>query len=139
MKKTMVVVRRQIIHRVGFAGGCILTLFLAVGLVPFAGWPVGVLMAMPVFGILGPMTLYYLTWQIRFEKTEIVRRVCFRKTRSYPYSMLRNATKAFYHSERDGVVHMDFADGRTLRFRMRDENALHGLVELKRHSTIKTL
>ena len=139
MKKTMVVVRRQKIHRVGFAGGCILTLFLAVGLVPFAGCPVGVLIAMPVFGILGPMTLYYLTWQIRFEKTEIVRRVCFRKTRSYPYSMLRNVTKAFYYSEKDHVVQMDFVDGKTLRFRMRDENAILGLAELKRHCSIKTI
>ena len=139
MKKTAIIVRRCKIHRVGFSVGCVLLLALAIGCVPLMGWTVGVLIAMPVFGILSPMTLYYLTWQIRFEETEIVRRVCFRKTRSCPYSMLRNVTKAFYYSEKDHVVHMDFVDGKTLRFRMRDENAILGLAELKRDCSIKTI
>ena len=138
MKKARVVVRRCKSHCIGFSLGCILMLMLAVACVPFFGWPVGVLMAIPVLVILGPMTLYYLTWQIRFEEKEIVRRVCFRKTRRYAYAMLRSASRGFYMSERDYVVHMDFADGKTLRFRMGDENAAKAVAVLKRHCSIET-
>ena len=132
------IVRRRKSHRIGFSLGCILILLAAVVCMPIMGVPVGVLLAAPVLVVLGPMTLYYLTWQIRFEKKEIVRSVCFRKTRRYPYTMLRNVTKGFYFSEKDMMIHMDFADGRTLRFRMRDENAACAERELKRHCSIKT-
>ncbi len=139
VQKKKVIVRRCESHRIGFSLGCVLMLILAAGSVPLLGWPVGAVLLIPVLTILGPMTLYYLTWQMRFEEKEIVRSVCYRKTRRYSYTMLRNVTRDFYYSERDYAVHMDFADGRTLRFRMRDENATEAVSVLKSHCSIKTL
>ena len=42
---------------------------------------VAMLLYIPLLVILAPLTLYYLTWQIRFEDAEIIKSVYFRETK----------------------------------------------------------
>ena len=93
----------------------------------------------PFFVIWAPMTIYFLTWQIRFEKSGIVRKVFFRESKKYSFAMLREVVKSFYASERNFTVRMYFVDGKVLQFRMDDENATQAVKTLLRHGSIKTL
>ena len=96
------------------------------------------LLYIPILVILTPWTLYYLSWNIRFEEKMIVKSVFFRETNRFSYSMLREVVKRYYYSEQNFTIRMSFVNGKTLQFRMDDENADKAARELKKHCSIKT-
>ena len=73
--------------------------------------------------ILIPLTLYYLTWNIRFEENVIVKSVFFFLLSRFSYFALREVVKRYYTSERNFTIRMYFVNKKTIQFRMDDENA----------------
>lgn len=136
MKKT-VIVKKCKAHRVGV--GVIFGVLAAVVTVCvlYLGTVAAVLLYVPLLLIAVPVISYFFTWQIRFSRQEIIKKVFFKK-KSYPYSQLQEAVKNYRVSERGPCVRMVFADGETLVFRMDDENAAQAVKELQRHRSIKT-
>lgn len=136
MKKT-VIAKKPKAHRIGV--GVLFGLMTAVVTVCalHLGTAAAALLYAPILMLMGPVTAYYFTWQIRFSRQEIVRKV-FWKKKSYPYTQLREVVKSSYVSEHGFCVRMVFTDGKTLRFRMDDENAAQAVKELQMHCSIKT-
>lgn len=132
MKKT-VIVRKPKAHRIGV--GVLFGLMTAVVTV-CALTAAAALLYAPILMLMGPVTAYYFTWQIRFSRQEIVRKV-FWKKKSYPYTQLREVVKSYHVSEHGLCVRLVFADGKTLVFRMDDENAAQAVKELQRHRSVK--
>ena len=139
MQKKAVVLKKCKSHRVGTIVLCIsMLVVLTVCVLPLRS-AVAILLYIPILVILAPLTLYYLTWQIRFEEKEIIKSVCFRETKRYSFTMLREVVKSYYVSERNFTIRMYFVDGKILQFRMDDENAIQAVKKLQRHCSIKTL
>ena len=137
MQKKTVIVRKCKTHRIGIIVFSVLVLAVLTACVIAMQTPVAILLYIPFLIILSPVTLYYLTWQIRFEDKEIVRGVWGRKTRTYSFTMLREVVKSYYVSERNFTVRMYFLDGKMFQFRMDDENAIQAVRILQRHCSIK--
>ena len=137
MRKETVIVTKCKAHRIGIAVFSIAMLTVLTVCVAAMHTPAAILLYMPVLTILSPIALYYLTWQIRFDKKSIVRYVFGRKARIYSFTMLRDVVKRYYVSERNITVRMHFIDGKVLQFRMDDENAAQAVRILQRHCSIR--
>ena len=137
MHNETVIVKKCKAHRIGIAVFSILILTILTFCVVAMHTPAAILLYIPVLSILSPMALYYLTWQIRFDKKSIFRYVFGRKARTYSFTMLRDAVKRYYVSERNITVRMHFIDGKVLQFRMDDENAAQAVKILQRHCSIR--
>lgn len=137
MHKETVIVKKCKAHRVGIVVFSIMMLTVLTFCVVAMHTPVAILLYIPVLIFLSPMALYYLTWQIRFDKKSIVKYVFGRKARTYSFTMLRDAVKRYYDSERNVTVRMHFIDDKVLQFRMDDENAAQAVKILQRHCSIR--
>ena len=137
MHKETVIVKKCKAHRIGIVVFSIVMLTVLTFCVVAMHTPVAILFYIPVLIILSPMVLYYLTWQIRFDKKGIVRYIFGKKARKYSFTMLREAVKSYYVSERNFTVRMHFIDGKVLQFRMDDENAVQAVKILQRHCSIR--
>lgn len=138
MKKP-VVTRKCRSHRIGINVFCGLMVAVVTICVLYLRTLAGVLLYVPILLITVPMTLYYSTWQIRFEKQEVVQKVFFRETKRYSYAQLREVVKSFYTSERYFCIRMYFTDGKKIAFRLDDENAAQAEAELQKHCSIKII
>ena len=79
-----------------------------------------------------------LTWNIRFEDKTIVKSAFFADLSKFSYSALRDVVKRYYTSERNFTIRRHFTNGKTLQFRMDDENAEKAVKVLQKHCSIKT-
>lgn len=99
---------------------------------------VAMLFYIPLLAFVVPVTLYYTTWQLRFGKNKIEKKVFFRKTKSYSYGQLQEVVKGYYSSENNHCIRMHFSDGKTLQFRLDDENAAKAEKRLQKRCSFKT-
>lgn len=98
------------------------------------------LVALPFFVpflLLVGMALYYKTWQIHFGAEKIEKKVFFINLASYSYTQLKEAVKGYYYSENGCCIRMYFTDGKTMQFRLFDENATLGEKLLLKHCSVK--
>lgn len=137
MKKKAVVLRKCRSHRAGIVVFSISMITILTAYVLVLRTTAAILLYIPILVMLTPLTLYYLTWQIRFEEKEIIKSVFFRERKRYSFSMLREVVKRYYTSERNFMIRIYFADGKTIQFRMDDENAVKAEETLQRHCSIK--
>jgi hypothetical protein len=125
-------------HRIGIVAFSVAMLAVLTFCVIALRSAAAILLYIPILVILGPLTLYYLSWNIRFEEKVIVKRVFFREINRFSYSMLREVVKRYYTSERNFTICMHFVNGKTLQFRMDDENAGKATKKLQKYCSIKT-
>ena len=138
MQEKAIIVKKCKSHRIGIAVFAILMLIILTVCVLSLHSAAALLLYIPTLVILVPLTLYYLTWNIRFEEKVIVKRVFFLKISRFSYSELREAVKRYYTSERNFTIRMHFSNGKTLQFRMDDENAEKAVKALHKHCSIRT-
>ena len=138
MQKKAVVVRKCKSHRAGIAVFAILMFAILTIIILSLHSAAALLLYIPPMIILMPLTLYYLTWNIRFEEKVIVKRVFFVEISSCSYSMLCEVVKRYYTSERNFTIRMHFLNKKTIQFRMDDENAEKAVKVLQKHCSIKT-
>ena len=138
MQKKAIVVKKSKSHQAGIAVLAILIfVILTVCILPLYS-VAALLLYIPTMIILAPLTLYYLTWNIRFEEKVIVKSVFFAEISRFSYSALREVVKRYYTSERNFTIRMHFMNGKTIQFRMDDENAEKAVKALLKHRSIKT-
>lgn len=138
MQKKAIVIKKCKSHRIGIAIFAILILVILTVCVLSMHSAAALLLYIPPLVIFAPLTLYYLTWNIRFEEKSIVNCVFFTETSIFSYSALREVVKRYYTSERNFTIRMHFTNGKTLQFRMDDENAEKAVKVLQKHCSIKT-
>ena len=139
MQEKPIVIKKHTSHRIGTAVVAILMFIVLTVCVLYLHSVVALILFIPPIIIFAPLTLYFLTWNIRFEETVIVKNVFFMERSRFSYSMLQEVKKRHYTSEPNNfTVHMYFVNGKTIRFRMNDENATKAVKILKRHCSIKT-
>ena len=138
MQKKAIVVRKCRSHRTGIAVLAILMFVSLTVIILSLHSAAALLLYIPPMIILVPLTLYYLTWNIRFEENVIVKSVFFAEISRCSYSMLREVVKRYYTSERNFTIRMHFVNKKTIQFRMDDENAEKAVKVLQKHCSIKT-
>ena len=138
MQKKAIVVRKCKSHRAGIAVFAILMFVILTVIILSLHSAAALLLYIPPMIILIPLTLYYLTWNIRFEENVIVKRVFFAEISRFSYFALREVVKRYYTSERNFTIRMHFVNGKTLQFRMDDESADKATKKLQKHCSIKT-
>ena len=138
MQKKTVVVRKCKSHRIGIAVFSILMFVILTVIILSLHSSAALLLYIPPLIILVSLTLYYLTWNIRFEEKMIVKCVFFTKISRCSYSILREVVKRYYTSERNFTIRMYFVNKKTIQFRMDDENAEKAVKVLQKHCSIKT-
>ena len=137
--KNTVTVKKCKSHRVGICVFSACMVAVTTILVFLLHTVAAILFYIPILMIVLPVTLYYTTWQIHFGKTEIEKKVFFRKTKCYSYAQLREVVKGYYISERDDCIRMHFSDGKKMQFRLNDENAAKAEKQLQKHRSFKTI
>ena len=138
MQKKAIVLKKCKSYRVGIVAFSVAMLAVLTVCVIALRSAVAILLYIPILVILAPLTLYYLSWNIRFEEKVIVKSVFFRETNRFSYSMLREVVKRYYTSERNFTIRLHFVNGKTLQFRMDDENADKATKKIQKHCSIKT-
>jgi hypothetical protein len=98
--------------------------------------PVVLLICIPLLLPMIFLAMYYSTWQLRFDKKYIVKRLFFKEVKRYSYAQLQKVVKEHYISEQQICVIMHLVDGKTLHFRMDDDGAIQALKQLSGHRTI---
>ena len=138
MQKKAIVVRKCKSHRAGIAVFAILMFVILTVIILSLHSAAALLLYIPPMIILIPLTLYYLTWNIRFEENVIVKSVFFAEISRFSYFALREVVKRYYTSERNFTIRMHFVNKKIVQFRMDDENAEKAVKVLQKHCSIKT-
>lgn len=138
MQKKAIVVRKCKSHRAGIAVFAILMFVILTVIILSLHSAAALLLYIPPMIILIPLTLYYLTWNIRFEENVIVKSVFFAEISRFSYLALREVVKRYYTSERNFTIRMHFVNKKIVQFRMDDENAEKAVKVLQKHCSIKT-
>ena len=138
MQKKAIVVRKCKSHRAVIAVFAILMFVILTVIVLSLHSAAALLLYIPPMIILIPLTLYYLTWNIRFEENVIVKSVFFAEISRFSYFALREVVKRYYTSERNFTIRMHFVNKKIVQFRMDDENAEKAVKVLQKHCSIKT-
>ena len=137
MQKKTVVVRKCKSHRIGIAVFAILMFVILTVIILSLHSAAALLLYIPPMIILIPLTLYYLTWNIRFEENVIVKSVFFAEISRFSYFALREVVKKYYTSERNFTIRMHFVNKKIVQFRMDDENAEKAVKALLKYCSIK--
>ena len=138
MQKKAIVVRKCKSHRAGIAVFAILMFVILTVIILSLHSAAALFLYIPPMIILIPLTLYYLTWNIRFEENVIVKSVFFSEISRFSYFALREVVKRYYTSERNFTIRMHFVNKKIVQFRMDDENAEKAVKVLQKHCSIKT-
>ena len=137
MQKKAIVVRKCKSHRAGIAVFAILMFVILTVIILSLHSAAALLLYIPPMIILIPLTLYYLTWNIRFEENVIVKSVFFAEISRFSYFALREVVKRYYTSERNFTIRMHFVNKKIVQFRMDDENAEKAVKALLKYCSIK--
>ena len=137
MQKKAIVVRKCKSHRAGIAVFAILMFVILTVIILSLHSAAALLLYIPPMIILIPLTLYYLTCNIRFEENVIVKSVFFAEISRFSYFALREVVKRYYTSERNFTIRMHFVNKKIVQFRMDDENAEKAVKALLKYCSIK--
>ena len=97
--------------------------------------PIYVLPILIPVGIVLPLWLYYESWQIVFGTDGITKKVFLSSGRSYYWHQLRSVQHRHSYTEGQQII-MEFTDGKTLVFRLEDQNASKALSKISTHRSI---
>ena len=89
----------------------------------------------PAFMIVYPLVLYTVTWKLCFDSKGITNSVFGFRGEIHGYQEIRDAVCRYSSSDSAMIVRIVFADGKSVKFRMDDENAQKAQKHLlSRHS-----
>ena len=80
------------------------------------------LMCSPVIAGMTLMLLYYETWKISFDSDGVRKKVFGVSGKAYSYHQIKDVISRWSYTEQ-GIVRITFADNRSIKFRLEDENA----------------
>lgn len=137
MSKNVMTVRKPMAERVFICIFSALLLIIVTICVVHLNTPVALLLFVPMLLILLPLLLFSLTWQVRFDEKQIVKVLFFHTNKVYRYTQLQEVTQQHFTSEHGSVIRMDFADGKSIRFRIEDDGAKQAIKLLCKHHSIQ--
>ena len=137
MSRSSVIVKKPLGERIWISAITIFVLVIVIMCVANMGTPIALLLFTPIFLILLPLVIFSLTWQLRFEKEQIIMIFCFCKVKVYTYAQLQDITQQYFTSEHGSTIRMNFIDGKVIRFRIGDDGAKQAIKLLCKHRSIQ--
>ena len=93
----------------------------------------------PAFMIVYPLVLYTMTWKLCFDPNGITRSVFGFSGKVHGYQEIRDAVCRYSSSDSAMIIRIVFADGKSVKFRMDDENAQNARKHLLSHHSIREI
>ena len=93
----------------------------------------------PAFLIVFPLVWHTLTWKLCFEANGITNFVFGFRVKIHGYQEIRDAVCRYSSSDSAMIVRIVFADGKSVKFRMDDENAQKARKHLLSHHSIREI
>ena len=93
----------------------------------------------PAFMIVYPLVLYTVTWKLCFDPNGITRSVFGFRGKVHGYQEIRDAVCRYSSSDSAMIIRIVFADGKSVKFRMDDENAQKARKHLLSHHSIREI
>ena len=93
----------------------------------------------PAFMIIYPLVLYTVTWKLCFEANGITNFVFGFRVKIHGYHEIRDAVCRYSSSDSAMIIRIVFADGKSVKFRMDDENAQKARKHLISHHSIREI
>ena len=93
----------------------------------------------PVFVIACPMIWHTLTWKLCFDSKGITNTVFGFRGKTHGYQEIRDAVYRYSSSDSAMIVRIVFADGKSVKFRVVDENAQKARKYLLSHHSIRQI
>ena len=135
--KKMITVRKNKKHRIG-----IFLFMIAVGIlagiisISAKSLPI-ILLTLPWFLLIFVLWIYYETWQIILEPKKIYKKVFFLRSKQYSYFEIKDAV--IWHSYTESYsITISFSDGKSMQFRLTDENARIAISRISSCRTVRT-
>ena len=100
--------------------------------------PVAILIFSPAILLNLAILLYHEKWQISFLENKIEIIPVLSAASYYSYHQITDAVVGYSYTER-GYVSITFTDGKRIRFRIEDENAIKAVQQIKSHRSIRTI
>ena len=95
------------------------------------------LLTLPWFLLSFILWLYYKTWQIILEQKKIYKKVFFLRFKQYSYFEIKDAV--IWHSYTESYsITISFSDGKSMQFRLTDENAKIAISRISSCRTVRT-
>ena len=136
MKKS-ITVRKNEKHRIGIFLFMI-AVGILVGIISILAKSLSItLLTLPWFLLSFALWLYYETWKIILEPKKIYKKVFFLRSKQYSYFEIKDA--AIWHSCTEfNCITISFADGKSMQFRLTDENAGAAISRISSCRTVRT-
>ena len=137
MMKKMITVRKNEKHRIG-----IFLFMIAVGIlvgiisITTKSLPI-TLLTLPWFLVVFILWCYYQTWKIILEPKKIYKKVFFLRSKQYSYFEIKDAVIWHSYTESNCIT-ISFADGKSMQFRLTDENAGAAISRISSCRTVRT-
>ena len=93
----------------------------------------------PAFLIVFPLVWHTLTWKLCFEANGITNFVLGFRVKIHGYQEIQDAICRYSSSDSALIVRIVFADGKSVKFRMDDENAQKARKYLLSHHSIREI
>ena len=93
----------------------------------------------PAFMIIYPLVLYTVTWKLCFDANGIINSVLGFRGKIHGYQEIQDAVCRYSSSDSALIVRIVFADGKSVKFRMDDENAQKARKYLLSHHSIREI
>ena len=137
MMKKIITVRKNEKYRTG-----IFLFMIAVGIlvgiisITTKSLPI-MLLTLPWLLLSFALWLYYETWKIILEPKKIYKKVFFLRSKQYSYFEIKDAV--IWHSYMESqVITISFSDGKSMQFRLTDENAGAAISRISSCRTVRT-
>ena len=93
----------------------------------------------PAFMIVYPLVLYTVTWKLCFDSKGITDSFFGFRGKVHGYQEIRDAVCRYSSSDSAMIIRIVFADGKSVKFRMDDENAQKARKHLLSHHSIREI
>lgn len=94
----------------------------------------GVGLGFPIITLL----IYYEVWKISFFPNKICVVSLFFKRKEYSYAQIRDVVRGYSYTERF-YIRITFDDGKSIQFRLEDENAQKAIKKIISHRPIREI
>ena len=135
--KKMITVRKNEKYRTG-----IFLFMIAVGIlvgiisITTKSLPI-ILLTFPWFLLIFILWFYYETWKIILEPKKIYKKVFFLRSKQYSYFEIKDAVIWHSYTESNSIT-ISFSNGKSMRFRLTDENAGIAVSRISSCRTVRT-
>ena len=135
--KKIITVRKNEKYRIG-TFLLMITVGILVGIISITTKSLPItLLTLPWFLVIFILWCYYQTWQIILEQKKIYKKVFFLRFKQYSYFEIKDAV--IWHSYTESYsITISFSDGKSMQFRLTDENARIAISRISSCRTVRT-